>query len=250
LLNPDNPHKADLYGYKGEGALQVSIKWIVHLLYWIENERTFRKSYFKALKENIKRTEEIDRLTTELTTLKDECTCEECSENLEDPETGVTAFCISCWNAMVGKLQEELKAKDADIERLRQLLKDALPHIECKNASQSGLITEIGQVLEGKTMDDGCRTKDETPEAPKPEIIKGLRLKAEDSNGNEVTEPFKVKFIGPLAFGVVNEGITDKNFVELYVPPPVGGYQAFSGTAKLVKKPAAIEENSEADVKP
>lgn len=33
-------------------------------------------------------------------------------------------------------------------EKLRKLLQDALPHIECKNNSQSGLITEIGEYLE------------------------------------------------------------------------------------------------------
>ena len=34
------------------------------------------------------------------------------------------------------------------IKKLRELLQEALPHIECKNNSQSGLITEIGEYLE------------------------------------------------------------------------------------------------------
>ena len=66
LLSPDNPHIADLYGYKGEPALRIAIRWIVHLLYWIENERTFRKSYSQALKYNIERTKQIERLTDEI----------------------------------------------------------------------------------------------------------------------------------------------------------------------------------------
>jgi len=42
----------------------------------------------------------------------------------------------------VGKLQ-------AKNERLRKLLSDTLPHIECVNNSQSSLITEIGEALKG-----------------------------------------------------------------------------------------------------
>ena len=79
--------------------------------------------------------------------------------------------------------------------------------------------------LNSKTMGDGCRTQDETHlEAEGAEsaegtvTIPGLQLKAKDEKGNDVTEPFKVKFIGPAAFGVINEYTTDKNFVELYAP--------------------------------
>lgn len=35
-----------------------------------------------------------------------------------------------------------------EYEKLVKFLKDALPHIECKNNSQSGLITAIGEYLE------------------------------------------------------------------------------------------------------
>ena len=38
----------------------------------------------------------------------------------------------------------------AENKQLRELLRDALPHIECTNATQSGLITEIGQALNKK----------------------------------------------------------------------------------------------------
>ena len=93
--------------------------------------------------------DEIDRLTTEkteliktfegcskckgqyeaeLAKLKDELTCEECEQSLVDPETGVTALCMTCWNAMVTKLRAEidslkaeLKAKDAALEKLARL---------------------------------------------------------------------------------------------------------------------------------
>jgi len=54
---------------------------------------------------------EIDSLTAELATLKDECTCEECEKSFNDPETGVTAICIPCWNEMVAKLRAEARKK-------------------------------------------------------------------------------------------------------------------------------------------
>ena len=37
----------------------------------------------------------------------------------------------------------------ATIMRYRELLQDALPHIECKTASQDALITAIGNALRG-----------------------------------------------------------------------------------------------------
>ena len=58
--------------------------------------------------------EEIDHLTAELV-------CEECEKSLEDPETGVTAFCMACWNAMITKLRAEIEAKDAALEKLARL---------------------------------------------------------------------------------------------------------------------------------
>ena len=50
------------------------------------------------------------------------------------------------------KQNDKIKAENAkmkdEVAKLRRLLQDALPHIECNNESQSGLITEIGQFLE------------------------------------------------------------------------------------------------------
>ncbi len=62
LLNTNNTHLGDLYGYKGEVALQKAIDYIQHLLYWVDNERTFRKSYSCALKRNTERIDEIKKL--------------------------------------------------------------------------------------------------------------------------------------------------------------------------------------------
>lgn len=56
--------------------------------------------------------EYIEQLQTELDIWKDEYTCEECEKSLTDTTTGVTAFCISCWNAMITKLRSDLSAKD------------------------------------------------------------------------------------------------------------------------------------------
>ena len=66
--------------------------------------------------------DEIDRLTAELAVLKDELTCEECEKSLEYPETGVTAFCMACWNAMITKLRAEIEAKDEEIGRLAETI--------------------------------------------------------------------------------------------------------------------------------
>ena len=69
-----------------------------------------------------------DALRAEIATLREELTCEECEQSLADPETGVTALCMMCWNAMVTKLRAEidslkaeLKAKDAALEKLARL---------------------------------------------------------------------------------------------------------------------------------
>ncbi len=39
-----------------------------------------------------------------------------------------------------------------EIERLQGLLREALPHIECENPAQSGLITEIGEYIDALTV--------------------------------------------------------------------------------------------------
>lgn len=46
------------------------------------------------------------------------------------------------------RIAKEVKELEVEVERLQELLQSALPHIECKNNSQSGLITEIGEYLE------------------------------------------------------------------------------------------------------
>ena len=58
---------------------------------------------------------EIDRL-------KDELVCEECEKSLEDPETGVTAICIPCWNAMVTKLRAEIDSLTAENKKYETAL--------------------------------------------------------------------------------------------------------------------------------
>jgi len=72
-----------------------------------------RKKVFEEMKEHdlvcdknplIRR---IWQLEADLAVLSEECTCEECEKSLVDPETGVTAFCMACWNAMITKLQAE-----------------------------------------------------------------------------------------------------------------------------------------------
>jgi len=61
----------------------------------------------------------IDSLTAELAILKDEYTCEECEKSLVDPETGVTAFCIGCWNAVITKLRAEIDRLTAERDKWR-----------------------------------------------------------------------------------------------------------------------------------
>ena len=43
---------------------------------------------------------------------------------------------------------KQIKRLEAENEKTQKLLQEALPHIECKNNSQSGLITEIGEYLQ------------------------------------------------------------------------------------------------------
>ena len=48
------------------------------------------------------------------------------------------------------------------------------------------------------------------------ETLTGMKLKARKANG-EVVEQFQVKWIGQLAFGVIDENTTNKDFLELFV---------------------------------
>ncbi len=47
------------------------------------------------------------------------------------------------------------------------------------------------------------------------ETIAGMNLYAKNAKGKKV-ERFQVKWIGQVAFGVVNENTTDRNFLELH----------------------------------
>ena len=85
---------------------------------------------------------DIVRLQAELAVLKDELTCEECEKSLEDTETGVTAFCMLCWNAMVTKLRAENKARDEEIKRLNAF-KRFYHHIERHIRPDDELICNI-----------------------------------------------------------------------------------------------------------
>ncbi len=51
--------------------------------------------------------------------------------------------------AGIRQLQSQLAAEQEKNKRLRELLAAALPNIECTNSNQSGLITAIGEYLEG-----------------------------------------------------------------------------------------------------
>jgi len=97
---------------------------------------------------------EIDRLKVELATLKDELTCEECEQSLVDPETGVTALCMTCWNAMITKLRAEIDRLTADLktkdDRIEELLGevDACRAVIEEQALEKGLATEGTEVTE------------------------------------------------------------------------------------------------------
>lgn len=54
----------------------------------------------------------------------------------------MSEYCKNCKD-----MADKLQTPQEELEGARWLLKGALPHIECKNATQSGLITEIGEYL-------------------------------------------------------------------------------------------------------
>ena len=107
LMNLENDMKKFLESEPEPTGLSAKIRKFA-VMY--ENELP-RRAEIALLFESCK---EIDRL-------KDELVCEECEKSLEDPETGVTAFCMACWNAMITKLRAEIEAKDAALEKLARL---------------------------------------------------------------------------------------------------------------------------------
>ena len=62
---------------------------------------------------------EIDRLTAEIAALNAELTCEECEQSFNDPESGVTALCMTCWNNIVTKLRGEIDLLTAENYKMR-----------------------------------------------------------------------------------------------------------------------------------
>lgn len=67
--------------------------------------------------------------------------------NVYEQKINDQRFLIETLRAVADKLEAENKQQAAEIERLKKLLRDALPHIECRNDYQSGLITKIGETL-------------------------------------------------------------------------------------------------------
>ncbi len=68
----------------------------------------------------------LNDLCTKLAILQDEYTCEECEKSLEDKETGVTAFCIGCWNKMVTKLRQKLAEAEKEHKNNLAVTQDML----------------------------------------------------------------------------------------------------------------------------
>ena len=85
---------------------------------------------------------EINRLAA-LATLKDELTCEECEQSFSDPDSGVTALCMTCWNTIVNKLRGEIDLLTAENYKMREgleigksvlvLLEKALAELKVKD---------------------------------------------------------------------------------------------------------------------
>lgn len=94
---------------------------------------------------------EIDRLTTKLAMLKDELTCEECEKCLADPVTGVTALCMTCWNAVVKKLRAEIDRLTAE-NRERKRNEDAAVYY-AKSQHQLAITTHKQSIAKIKDKD-------------------------------------------------------------------------------------------------
>lgn len=68
----------------------------------------------------------------------------------------ICPYCLDviCRDASSKSLIDQQAQRNKELEdentRSMSLLQAALPHIECKNNSQSGLITEIGEYLQAK----------------------------------------------------------------------------------------------------
>ena len=72
-------------------------------------------------------------------------------EKYGDPQYKTSEFALYDVISVAQQLQAELAQAEV-------LLRDALPHIECKNASQSGLITAIGEYLGAEQALKGDKT--------------------------------------------------------------------------------------------
>jgi len=71
----------------------------------------------------------------------------ELKERIEELEAGTIQVVADSNQAQI-EASAKIRELEADNDRLRELLQAALPYIECKNNSQSGLITEIGEYLQ------------------------------------------------------------------------------------------------------
>lgn len=87
----------------------------------------------------------IIKFRQQLDKLQDEYTCEECEKSLEDKETGITAFCIGCWNKMVTNLRQQLAEAETKIELLREIteIKDPEQHFEQIMAANKFIKAEL-----------------------------------------------------------------------------------------------------------
>ena len=89
-----------------------------------------------------------DALRAEIATLREELTCEECEQSLADPETGVTALCMMCWNVMVTKLRAEIDRLTAENKAKDKLLQKVLSYGEEGLTIDETFVNEIEQALE------------------------------------------------------------------------------------------------------
>jgi len=98
---------------------------------------------------------EINRLAA-LAALNAELTCEECEQSFNDPESGVTALCMTCWNNIVTKLRGEIDLLTAENYKMREgleigksvlvLLEKALAELKAKDAKIQLALKELAHI--------------------------------------------------------------------------------------------------------